>query len=107
MNSSPATGATPRSSARCDRDKLPARAEAVARREQHLEDVVRAALGPAAGDDGLVPLVVGLTDFAVYSSLASGGVSTEAAAAPILPTPLPPLSASKPVTRAPLSFLPT
>jgi hypothetical protein len=46
MSSLPTNSATPRSSApRCDRDKLPALAEAVARREQQLEAVVGAALG--------------------------------------------------------------
>lgn len=66
--------------ARCDRDRLPVLAEAEARRERQLETVVRAALGAEAAEERLVRLVVGLTDFAVYRALVTGGVSAETAA---------------------------
>lgn len=66
--------------ARCDQDRLPVLAEAVAGLERQLETVVRAALGPAA-EEAVVRLVLGVTDFAVYRTLTRGGTSTEAAAA--------------------------
>jgi esterase len=69
--------------ARCDRDKLPVLAEAEARREQHLEAVVRAGLGARAAEPGLVPLVVGFTDFSVYRAITAAGASPEAAAAQV------------------------
>lgn len=65
---------------RCDRDKLPAIAEGVARRERALEAVVREALRPLGDAEGAVATVIALTDFAVYRSLMTGGASTEAAA---------------------------
>jgi len=65
---------------RCDRDKLPVLAEGVARRERALEAVVREALRPLGDDEGTVATVIALTDFAVYRSLTTGGMSTEAAA---------------------------
>lgn len=64
---------------RCDQDKLPVLAEGVARRERALEAVVREALRPLGDDEGTVATVIGLTDFAVYRSLTTGGSSTEAA----------------------------
>lgn len=69
---------------RCDRDKLPALAEAVAQREQYLESVVRSALGRQAEDEEVVRLVAALTDFAVHRALTrEGSTSTEAAAAQV------------------------
>lgn len=65
---------------RCDRDKLPVLAEAVARREQALEAVVREALRPERADERTVRTVVAFTDFAVYRALAAGGLSVAAAA---------------------------
>lgn len=65
---------------RCDRDKLPAIAEGVARREGALEAVTREALRPLGDAEGTVATVIALTDFAVYRSLMTGGASTEAAA---------------------------
>ncbi len=69
--------------ARCDRDQLPALAEAEAERERQFEAVVRAALGAEPADEPLVRLLLGLTDFAVYRTIVAGGASAEAAAAQV------------------------
>jgi AcrR family transcriptional regulator len=69
--------------ARCDRDKLPVLAEAVARREQAIEAVVREALRPVSSPEALVRTTVALTDFAVYRSLTASGLSTQEAAAQV------------------------
>ncbi len=68
---------------RCDRDKLPVLAEGVARREQLLESVVRAALCPYDREP-MVSSAVAMTDFAVYRALTSRGMSTAAAAAQVV-----------------------
>ena len=64
---------------RCDRDKLPVLAEAIARRERHLESLVREALRPL-DDEQAVAMIVALTDFAVYRSLVARGMPAPAAA---------------------------
>jgi AcrR family transcriptional regulator len=66
--------------ARCDRDKLPILAEAVAQREKWLAAVVQEALRPIENKEALVRTTIALTDFAVYRSLTASGLSTQAAA---------------------------
>jgi AcrR family transcriptional regulator len=68
---------------RCDREKLPVLAEGVARRERMLEAVVREAFRPVSSPDALVRTTVALTDFAVYRSLTTSGLSTQEAAAQV------------------------
>jgi AcrR family transcriptional regulator len=66
---------------RCDRNRMPLVELIVSRREQHIEELVREALRPIGADDRTVTIVVGLTDFGVYESLARRGVpETDAAA---------------------------
>lgn len=66
---------------RCDRDKLPVLAEGMARRERMIEAVVREAFRPVGSPEALVRTTIALTDFAVYRSLTSSGLSTQEAAA--------------------------
>jgi AcrR family transcriptional regulator len=68
---------------RCDRDKLPVLAEGVARRERMIESVVREALSTIGSPDVFVRTTVALTDYAVYRSLTTGGLSTQEAAAQV------------------------
>jgi AcrR family transcriptional regulator len=65
---------------RCDADKFPLLAEGVRRRQHHLDELIREALRPDYDDEQLDRTVTALTDFAVFRSLTSGGMSTEAAA---------------------------
>jgi len=67
---------------RCDRDRMPLVELIVSRREQYIEKLVREALKPIDADDMLVAMVVALTDFGVYESLARRSVpETDAGAA--------------------------
>ena len=65
---------------RCDADKFPLLAEGVQRRQHHLDELIREALRPDHDNEQLARTVIGLTDFAVFRSLTSGGMATEAAA---------------------------
>jgi AcrR family transcriptional regulator len=65
---------------RCDRDKLPVLAEAMARRERRIEAVVQEALRPIGSNEAALRTTIALTDFAVYRSLTTSGLSTRAAA---------------------------
>jgi len=66
---------------RCDRERLPLVDLIVSRRERHIEALVREAMRPIGADDRTVTMIVALTDFGVYESLARRSVAeTEAAA---------------------------
>ncbi len=65
--------------ARCDQDKLPVLAKAVAQRDQALEAVVSEALSPVKNHGELTQMIVAFTDFAVYRSLTRKGISTQEA----------------------------
>lgn len=69
--------------ARCDRDRIPAVEEALAREERALEELVREALKPMGGDEGLVRVTTVLVDFAVFRALTARGLSGQEAAARI------------------------
>ena len=66
---------------RCDRHRLPLVELIVSRREQHIEGLIREAIKPVAADDETVAMVVALTDFGVYESLAHQGLREAEAAA--------------------------
>jgi AcrR family transcriptional regulator len=65
---------------RCDRDKLPVLAEAVARHEKAIEEVVREALRLGQFDEQVIRTTIALVDFAVYRSLTDGGLTVPQAA---------------------------
>jgi AcrR family transcriptional regulator len=64
----------------CDRDKLPVLAEAVARREQAIEALVREALRMVPFAEPVIRTTIALTDIAVYRSLVAGSLTTRQAA---------------------------
>jgi hypothetical protein len=66
--------------ARCDRDQIPVLAQAVQRREEEREALVREALRVAIEDERVVKTAAALTDFAVYRALTTSGLSTGEAA---------------------------
>lgn len=65
---------------RCDRDRRPLVELIVGRREQHIEGLVRESLRPINANEQTVRLVVALSDFGVYESLARRGVPADIAA---------------------------
>lgn len=65
---------------RCDADRFPGLEEAVRRREEQREPLVREALAGTRPSERRVKLVMALTDFAVYRSLTQSGMSNRAAA---------------------------
>ena len=68
---------------RCDQDKLPVLAEAVARREQALRTFVQEAYKSVRHNQKYVRMTLALTDFAVYRALTGQGLSAMAAAAQV------------------------
>ena len=62
--------------ARCDQDKIPVLAQAVQRREDERDALVREALRDAPRDELVVKTLAALTDFAVYRALTASGMST-------------------------------
>lgn len=65
---------------RCDRDRLPLVELIVGRRELHIEGLVREGLRPISANERTAHLVVALTDFGVYESLARRGIPADVAA---------------------------
>lgn len=64
----------------CDRERFGILGELVARRQEHLEALVREVLAPLGLSEEAICTAVALSDFAVHDRLLEAGLSTERAA---------------------------